>query len=161
MTAVSLGAMEKQPPVKTYNRSVHRSSTVVHPDFTVPDSAGRSVITEVFAGSTKRSTSVLLVECHKRWIWYVEGRWFDPHRPLRILKRLIVNFSVPITDEDQERAKPLTSRRDAVGLGGYGKPGTEDVLLASQADREGWYGKLKSAAAIAATRDRRKTSGLR
>ena len=26
-----------------------------------------------------------------------------------------------------------------------GKPGTEDILLASQADTEGWYGKLKNA----------------
>jgi tetratricopeptide (TPR) repeat protein len=28
---------------------------------------------------------------------------------------------------------------------GTGKPGTEDLLLASQADTEGWYGKLKNA----------------
>jgi hypothetical protein len=26
-----------------------------------------------------------------------------------------------------------------------GKPGTEDLLLATQADTEGWYGKLKNA----------------
>ena len=29
-----------------------------------------------------------------------------------------------------------------------GKPGTEDVLLAAQADTEGWYGRLKNASEL-------------
>jgi eukaryotic-like serine/threonine-protein kinase len=33
----------------------------------------------------------------------------------------------------------------AVGLSGYGQPGTEDLLLDAQADTEGLYGKLKNA----------------
>ena len=32
-----------------------------------------------------------------------------------------------------------------MALAAMGKPGTEDLLLASQADTEGWYGKLKNA----------------
>ena len=32
-----------------------------------------------------------------------------------------------------------------VALGAMGKPGTEDLVLASQADTEGWYGRLRNA----------------
>ena len=38
-----------------------------------------------------------------------------------------------------------TAQMAQVALGAIGKPGTEDLVLASQADTEGWYGRLKNA----------------
>jgi eukaryotic-like serine/threonine-protein kinase len=38
-----------------------------------------------------------------------------------------------------------TSKMAQLAAAAIGKPGTEDVLLAGQADTEGWYGKLKNA----------------
>jgi serine/threonine protein kinase/DNA-binding winged helix-turn-helix (wHTH) protein len=38
-----------------------------------------------------------------------------------------------------------TAQMTQVAVGAMGKPGTEDLVLASQADTEGWYGRLKNA----------------
>ena len=41
-----------------------------------------------------------------------------------------------------------TARMAQVAAGAMGKPGTEDLVLASQADTEGWYGRLGNARAL-------------
>jgi serine/threonine protein kinase/tetratricopeptide (TPR) repeat protein len=59
-------------------------------------------------------------------------------RKLESERLLLGRFALAFLKGDRARMEQLASTA-------MGKPGTEDFLLAAQADTEGWYGKLKSA----------------
>jgi DNA-binding winged helix-turn-helix (wHTH) protein/tetratricopeptide (TPR) repeat protein len=60
-------------------------------------------------------------------------------------ERKLENEFLLLTHYQLAFLKGDTSKMAQLASAATGKPGTEDVLLAAQADTEGWYGKLKNA----------------